>query len=305
MKKIWLVIIAGIAVIIVIPLFLTLIILQTILTVRFNDTGTPDSIGLRYDDLVTETSDGVKVHGWFIPGQINSTIIFAHGVSRDKAFMMNQYKDLIIDLHKSGYNVILFDFRTHGDTIGGQRTFGIEESRDVSAVIDYLVSKGKAERVGAVGCSLGAGTLLIAAGQDQRLNAVIADSPYWSAKDALSTFISYVVSKGTGVKLPEVTILYLIVLYDLARHVNPEWGFDLNMAAPYQYIKEISPRAVFLIQGKNDEVVPSNSAERLFQAALEPKELWSDINVGHCEASIEKGQEFREKTNSFFAKYLG
>jgi len=273
MKKIWLVIIAGIAVIIVIPLFLTLIILQTILTVRFNDTGTPDSIGLRYDDLVTETSDGVKVHGWFIPGQINSTIIFAHGVSRDKAFMMNQYKDLIIDLHKSGYNVILFDFRTHGDTIGGQRTFGIEESRDVSAVIDYLVSKGKAERVGAVGCSLGAGTLLIAAGQDQRLNAVIADSPYWSAKDA--------------------------------RHVNPEWGFDLNMAAPYQYIKEISPRAVFLIQGKNDEVVPSNSAERLFQAALEPKELWSDINVGHCEASIEKGQEFREKTNSFFAKYLG
>ena len=46
---------------------------------------TPESFNLKYDDVTFESSDGLKLKGWFIPGKSNNTIIVMHGYPTNKA----------------------------------------------------------------------------------------------------------------------------------------------------------------------------------------------------------------------------
>jgi hypothetical protein len=127
---------------------------------------------------------------------------------------------------------------------------------------------------------------------------IVTDILFWSARDAGPTLVSYVVGKGVGVKPPEQLVASMIFLYNAIRPLNPGYGFNLDDAAPYKHVAEISPRAVFLIQGRLDDVVLHNSANRLYNAAASPKEIWSGMDVRHCEASVKQGPEFVEKLHS-------
>ena len=60
-----------------------------------------------------------------------------------------------------------------------------------------------------------------------------------------------------------------------------ETGLRLDQVRPIDDIGFISPRPVFLIQGMGDSMVPLDSAERLYAAAGEPRELWTEADVPH------------------------
>ena len=41
---------------------------------------TPEQIGLPYEDIHLKTSDGINLHGWYIPAvQPRGTVLFLHG----------------------------------------------------------------------------------------------------------------------------------------------------------------------------------------------------------------------------------
>src|SRR6185369_7667751 len=75
------------------------------------------------------------------------------------------------------YNVLLLDHRGHGDSGGLRTTIGYEERLDVHAAVDVLVERGLGP-VGIFGMSMGAATAILAAAEDERIAAIVADSPY-------------------------------------------------------------------------------------------------------------------------------
>ncbi|MCP4378765.1 MAG: alpha/beta hydrolase, partial [bacterium] len=41
---------------------------------------TPDQMGMQYENVSLQTSDGVKLHGWFMPGETEKgTVLMFHG----------------------------------------------------------------------------------------------------------------------------------------------------------------------------------------------------------------------------------
>ena len=64
-------------------------------------------------------------------------------------------------------NVLLFDFRGHGESDGHTVRFGAGERRDVLAAVAYLRERrpGQARQVVGLGVSMGAATLTLAAAE--------------------------------------------------------------------------------------------------------------------------------------------
>ena len=84
-------------------------------------------------------------------------------------------------LPEFGFNVLIFDFRAHGESGGQLTTFGDRERNDVLGAVRYLRARraDDAEKIYGVGASLGAAAL-IAASSD--------DSPEGRAIDAIAVY---------------------------------------------------------------------------------------------------------------------
>ena len=41
--------------------------------------GTPAALGLAFEDVDATTADGVRVHGWHLPGPRRATLLYCHG----------------------------------------------------------------------------------------------------------------------------------------------------------------------------------------------------------------------------------
>jgi pimeloyl-ACP methyl ester carboxylesterase len=133
---------------------------------------TPADFGLRYEDVSFQTSDGLTLHGWYIPGQNGATILFAHGGGGNR-LSVGQLEQAAA-LSKRGFGVLLYDLRGHGDSAGTQVSF---TGTDVLAALNYLRNRSDVDpdRVGAIGLSLGAINIVQAAAQDRGLKAIVLD----------------------------------------------------------------------------------------------------------------------------------
>ena len=97
----------------------------------------PSDLGLRYEEVVLESDDGIKLSGWFIPNnKTKITIIVMHGYPADKANLLG-----IAEFLAKEFNVFLFDFRSFGQSEGRYTTGGYLEREDLTEAIDYLEKK--------------------------------------------------------------------------------------------------------------------------------------------------------------------
>jgi len=149
---------------------------------------TPWQVGIAAQN-VTIPSDGLALAGWWMPappGSANAsiTVVLVHGVSSQMGKPVRMWAPM---LHAAGYSLLAFDLRNHGaspDAHGGLVTYGVDESRDVLAAVgwvqDHAADLGiDPDRVVLYGMSMGAASVLIAAGTDPPgVVRVIADSSY-------------------------------------------------------------------------------------------------------------------------------
>ena len=73
---------------------------------------------------------------------------------------------------------------------------------------------------------------------------------------------------------------------------------------PVDDIARISPRPVFLIQGLGDGMVPLDSAQRLYDAAGEPRQLWTENEVPHLNIYAYYRTRCTKRVIKFFDEYL-
>jgi fermentation-respiration switch protein FrsA (DUF1100 family) len=252
---------------------------------------TPADYNLSYEDVTLTTGDGLKLAAWYVPSQNGAAVLALHGYHSTRDEMLNEAK-LLAD---HGYGVLILEARAHGYSEGDLITFGLKETLDARAGLDYVLARPEVdpERIGALGNSQGAVTLLLAAAQYPEIKAYVGNSPYASLQDEIATGVK----AFTG--LDPFPFAPLIQFF-----AEREAGFTAEAVAPVNHIAEISPRPVFLMQGGSDATIPTDSGQRLYDAADEPKELWFDPELGHVQFDTKRPEEYERRVIEFFDEYL-
>lgn len=254
---------------------------------------TPDDYGLPYEDIVLTTHDEYKLAAWYLPSRNHAAIILQHGYPDNRSAMLNHAK--LFSRH--GYGLIMVDLRSQGESQGNTVSFGLNEVHDVEAAYQYLLSRPDVnpERIGSLGNSMGGAVVLLHAAQNSGIKAVVADSTYASLQDVIASGIENLTS------LPAFPFAPMIQWF-----AEREAGFAAAQVAPIESIDLISPRAVFLLHGSADELIPVENSQHLFDAAGTPRELWIEPEVGHGKETFinDHADEYESRVVGFFDQYL-
>lgn len=234
-----------------------------------------------YQDITLTTADGLQLAAWYTPPQNGVIILAAHCYVCSRNATLH---DLFV---RNGYGVLSWDFRAHGNSAGNMSTLGYYEVRDVEAALAYALAQPRVQQVGAWGTSMGAVTLIQAAAQHPKIGAVVADSAFTAVADELE----------------------IIVRVDFLRpwirfFAEQETGLNFDLVRPVDQIGKISPRPVLLIQGLADATIPLDSGQRLYDAAGEPRALWTEPNVVHTGMYGAFPAEYEKRVILFFNEAL-
>lgn len=201
----------------------------------------PGHLGLAFEDLYLETSDGVRIHAWLIPaerapGTSPSVILFHHGNAGNIGHRLHAaraFRDM-------GHDVLLFDYRGYGLSEGSPDEAGTY--LDAEAAHDHLTGAGYAPgRILAYGESLGGGVAVELARRRPLAALVVED-----------TFSSLV---GLGAEIyPWLPVRLLArIRYDSAAKIG---ALELPL---------------LVLHSPGDELVPYAHGERLYELASEPR----------------------------------
>ena len=97
----------------------------------------PEQFGLRYEKVSFKTEDGLRLRGWFLPSPTGDkrTLIMCHGWGDNKGELLKQTFFLN---ETGGFNLLYFDFRSHGESEGEITTVGGLETMDFDAAAAWL-----------------------------------------------------------------------------------------------------------------------------------------------------------------------
>jgi alpha-beta hydrolase superfamily lysophospholipase len=240
--------------------------------------------GLAYREISFVTADGVTLRGWHVPGQKGATVIFCHGFARDRSELLPEARWLAA----AGYGALLFDLRAQGASDGAHISLGYLEALDVRAAVDYVLSQSPQDQIGVLGYSMGAVAAIRAAAADARIQAVIAVSPFATLREMVNQ------------QLESVRTLAPLVVWWAERMT----GLHLDDLRPVDDVAALSPRPILIMQAEADGVVPTNSGRRLYDAAAEPKTLWSVPDVDHVSFRQAVPELYKEQIIGFFQQHL-
>lgn len=237
--------------------------------------------GIEFQDVELVTQDNVRLSAWYTPPQNGAVILVAHGYGDKRAEVFHEL------FASHDYGVISWDFRAHGKSEGNFSSLGYYEVLDAKAALDFALAQPGVEHIGAWGGSMGAVTMIRATAQYPEIEALVADSPFAALKDELDLLVPFPVMR------PFIRFF-----------AERESGVTLDSVRPIDDIARISPRPVLIIQGMSDGMVPLNSAQRLYDTAGEPRELWMEKDVPHLNMYAYYKTRYTKRVIKFFDEYL-
>jgi len=234
-----------------------------------------------FQEIELTTEDGIRLSAWYTPPQNGVVILVAHGYGVSRA------EDFHALFASHGYGVVAWDFRAHGKSGGDFSSLGYYEVLDAKAALDFTRVQPGVQHVGAWGGSMGAVTMIRATAQYPEIEALVADSPFATLEDEMNLIIPFPMMRS------------LIKFF-----TSRETSLSLDQIRPVDDIVRISPRPVFIIQGMDDKTVPLDSAQRLFDAAKEPRKLWLEEDVPHLNMYAYYREKYIKRVIGFFDNYL-
>ncbi len=229
----------------------------------------PSSIGLSFETISFEASDGVKLSGWFIPSDNDrGVVLFCHG----NAGNISHRLESIQILHQLGLAVFIFDYRGYGQSEGKPSESGTY--KDAEAAWQYLVEERKVspDRIIIFGRSLG-GAVAAWLAQSRTPSALILESTFTSIPDVAAKLYPYLPIR-----------LLVRFKYDTAGHLD-------KVSCP-----------VLVVHSREDEIMPFSHGQQLFERAMEPK-TFLEISGSHNEGFITSGKRYQEGLNTFISEH--
>lgn len=238
----------------------------------------------------TRTSDGLTLRGWYLPSPARERlIVLVHGLwsSRDDMASLGR------DLHQLGYNVLMFDLRGHGQSDSSRVYMGRHERNDIRAVLDWAERAGfEPDRIGWVGYSMGASTLLMEAARNARIRVAVIDSPYGNLPELLDSQLTRYSN------LPSLFNPGILLAARLA------FGVRTDDLVPIRFARAWGDRPILLIHGSADTTVPIAQARQMAQS-LGPSCMPVYVHgVEHNQAYLQKPEDYVALLDSFFEIHL-
>lgn len=238
--------------------------------------------------LPVANSDAAFVSGWFARGQAGmGAVLLLHGVRSDRTQMLGR----ALSLQSAGYAVLLIDLPAHGESPGNRITFGAREAAGVVAALGFLRRELPAERIGVIGVSLGAASLVLAH-PDPAPDAVVLESMYPNIADAVKDRLLMRLG-ALGDRLAPLLLWQLPLRLGVSEsQLRPEIEIA-TLNAP-----------LLLVSGTLDQHTHWAETERIFAAAREPKELWPVEGAAHADLHAYSSAAYEARILAFLARYL-
>lgn len=255
--------------VLMIPFFLAMTSIHRVKVGNSNDPRT--ALGLDYEDVSWRTGDGLNIKGWYVPNRSDKAVLIAHGLGVNRSNFM-----AVVELwHQLGFNVLIFDFRGHGDSDGRTITFGYQERLDVIGGWDYLtrIKKIDPSKIIGYGVSFGGAAMINVASQNIRFQKLIIDSSYASIDDMAMNIVERqpIVPSFLSSIFKEIGLFF----------VELELGFDIREKSPENMIAALTGTPVLFIHGRGDKLINYFQTMRLFSRAGQPKEIYIMDTSGH------------------------
>lgn len=222
-----------------------------------------------------------------IPKQIEHplpVVVLLHGVGDRKTVDYIEFGNDM--LYKNGYAVLRIDVSNHGDRIENEFDFDLmgdtryrtrelvsQTVFDLRRAVDFIETRKEldANRIGFFGISLGGITGTIFCGVDERI------------------------------KVPVIVLAggQLNLMYG-KKALSADTNDFTGVIEPKNFVKQISPRPLLMLNAENDEIVPSVMSKLLYKKAKKPKEIiWYPAK--HRTIPI---QDVYQEGINWFDKYL-
>lgn len=229
--------------------------------------GTPADAGLASEDVFFRTSDGVRLHAWWVPHpKAVATWLWFHGNAGN---ISHRLENLVL-LHQAvPVSVFLFDYREYGRSEGEISKAGT--FLDAEAAFQAAAARATESRLPLIlfGRSLGTALAVHIAARHRCAGSVL-EAAFTSSADVMRLYFPFLPPPSPG-------------------------------APTYDSLAEIgSVRCpVLFVHGERDEIIPLEMARRLFAAAREPKAFEVVRGAGHNDTYVVGGQAYFETLARF------
>ncbi|GAA0171714.1 serine protease [Lithospermum erythrorhizon] len=249
---------------------------------------TPARLRLLYEDVWLRSSDGVRLHAWFIkflPDCRGPTIIFFQENAGNIAHRLEMVRIMLQQLQ---CNVFMLSYRGYGASDGYPSQHGI--AKDAQAALDHLVQRTDIDtkRILVFGRSLGGAVgAELTKNNPDKVAGLILENTFTSILDmagVLLPFLKWFIGKS-GTKGPK----------PLNRFVRSPWN-------TIDVVGEIRQPILFL-SGLQDEMVPPSHMEMLYvKAATRNKNcLFVEFPSGmHMDTWLSGGDRYWKTIQDFF-----
>ncbi len=229
---------------------------------------TPEAVGLTFEDVYFETTDNVKLHGWYLPSDFpRASLLFCHGNGGNLSYRTESLRQL----QSLNLDIFIFDYRGYGQSEGTLSEEGTYN--DALAAHQWLFKKNPNQAMIIYGRSLGGN---IAADLATRVNA-----------DALILESAFT------------------CVADMGRELFPFLPVRLLNTIEYDALSKMMKirMPTLIIHSRDDDIVPYHHGQTLYAAALPPKELLT-ISGSHNEGYLLSEDEYLLGVNDFITKYI-
>lgn len=217
-----------------------------------------EDFGISSEQITLTTEDSLSLAAWRTRADnAKGTVIILSGIQNPSVTAFFGYAKMLAD---NGWDSLLIEMRARSKSEGDEIGLGITEWLDVKAGVDFLSADEQIKDlpIVAMGTSMGAGTVIIAAGELEQIDGVISISAFSSWAELFSDNMTMMgIPKFIGV-LDRPFINMYVGFY---------FGFEYLKYSPIKEIDKITDRPILMMHSTADTQVPYSEFERLLKKA--------------------------------------
>jgi len=243
-----------------------------------------------YDTITLMTAKGIKIDTWYSKpdSAAKGTVILFHGILSNKGMLLAEANEF----RYIGYNILMVDFRAHGNSSGTITSLGVKETEEVKLAYDYIKTLGE-KNIFLYGSSMGAVVITKAIGDyNLKPSGILLEMPFASLQ-------SHLKARARTLGFPSQPFAFLVTFW-----IGIESGFNGFSHKTSWYAKKVEC-PVLMQWGERDNYVQKSETDLVFSSIASPhKKLVSYEQAGHQSLLQSDLLKWRMEVESFLTSNL-
>ncbi len=246
---------------------------------------------LPHFDAHVKSYDGLDLFGQVFELEgAERTIIAFHGYKSNR---FGDFASAFFYYRSRGFNIVMVDQRSHGESEGKYITFGVKERYDCLKWIEYVNSLSwKKQKIYITGISMGASTVEMASELDlpENVCGIIGDCGFSTPYDIV---------ENVGRRMVNIPLGFVLLFVDMWCRLIA--GFSLHGASVPKALSKNTKIPLLLIHGEEDGFVPHSMGVENYNACAAPKMMLSVKGADHGVSYLVSTEEYKKTLDDFIA----